>query len=182
MSDLGQRSIWTIGHSTWPIERFVALLQNAGIHALADVRRFPGSKRNPQFGQEQLSHSLRQSGIDYVHFPELGGRRQVQPNSPNAAWRNAAFRGYADYMMTNAFKGGIERLLQLAEATPTAIMCAEALWWQCHRALIADYLKAAGWKVQHISGDAKLQEHPFTSAARLIDGKLSYQGLPITDT
>src|SRR5438270_2362101 len=167
-------TLWTIGHSTRSIEDFIALLDAHNIRALADVRQFPGSRRHPQFGQNALTKSLADAGIEYVHFLELGGRRRSQPNSPNTAWRNEAFRGYADYMMTDAFTAGIERLLHLAKEKPTAIMCAELLWWRCHRSLIADYLKAKGHQVIHILDGKKADEHPFTSAARIVRGKLSY--------
>ena len=146
----GANTIWTIGHSTRSSEEFLELLHAQQIRALADVRRFPGSRRYPQFGQSALVTSLNEAGIEYVHFPELGGRRRAQPDSPNTAWRNEAFRGYADYMMTEAFRGGIERLLELAKGKRTAIMCAELLWWRCHRSLIADYLKAQGHTVLNI--------------------------------
>jgi len=169
-----QLTIWTIGHSNRSFEDFLALLQANKIQTLADVRHFPGSRRYPQFGQEQLSSSLTKSGIDYVHFPELGGRRASQPDSQNTAWRNAAFRGYADYMNSAEFRSGIERLLAVARAHHTAIMCAEALWWQCHRALISDFLKVRSITVIHILAVNKIQEHPFTSAARIIHGELSY--------
>ena len=169
-------TIWTIGHSTRAIEEFLGLLKDNQIQALADVRRFPGSRRHPQFGQEQLADSLRKSGIDYIHFPQLGGRRPVLPNSVNTAWRNAAFRGYADYMTTPAFANGMKELMELADAKSTAIMCAEALWWQCHRGLISDYLKVRNWRVSHILGSGKTEEHPYTSAAGVVNGKLSYEG------
>jgi uncharacterized protein (DUF488 family) len=166
--------LWTIGHSNRSIEQFLELLTGQQIQSLADVRRFPGSRRQPHFNSENLPKSLAQAGIAYVHFPELGGRRKASPNSPNTVWRNEAFRGYADFMMTPEFRAGIERLLKLAQEKRTAIMCAEALWWQCHRSLIADYLKAAGQTVMHIMGSGKIEEHPFTSAARIVDGKLTY--------
>ncbi len=167
-------TIWTIGHSNRTLEQFLEMLRSQQIQLLADVRRFPGSRRLPHFGQENLSKSLADAGIEYVHFPELGGRRKALANSPNSAWRNEAFRGYADFMMTDEFRNGIDRLLKLARQKRTAIMCAEALWWQCHRSLIADYLKAAGHEVIHIMSAKKTEEHPFTSAARLVNGKLSY--------
>ena len=132
--------IFTIGHSTHPIEEFLNLLRNHQIQVVADVRRFPGSCRHPHFGQENLSTALQQNGIDYVHFPELGGRRKARPDSRNTAWRVEAFRGYADYMETTDFCTGMERLLEMADAKQSCIMCAEALWWQCHRGLIADWL------------------------------------------
>lgn len=166
--------LWTVGHSNRSIEQFIELLTAQNIQLLADVRRFPGSRRLPHFGQENLSKSLASIGIDYVHFPELGGRRKALPNSPNSAWRNEAFRGYADFMMTSEFRAGIDRLLKFAREKRTAIMCAEALWWQCHRSLIADYLKAAGHTVINILAPNKIEEHPFTSAARIVNGKLTY--------
>lgn len=166
--------LWTIGHSTRTLEQFIELLASQQIQALADVRRFPGSRRLPHFNQENLSKSLAEIGIEYVHFPELGGRRKALPNSPNTSWRNEAFRAYADFMMTPEFRAGIERLLKLAQEKRTAIMCSEAVWWRCHRSLIADYLKAAGHTVLHIMAANKTDEHPFTSAARIVDGKLSY--------
>ena len=169
------KEIWTVGHSTRTIEEFIALLGSQRIEAVADVRRFPGSRRHPQFGQERLGEALAAAGIEYVHFPELGGRRSTRADSPNTAWRNAAFRGYADYMMTAEFEAGRQRLLRLAQRKRTAVMCAEALWWRCHRSLIADALKAEGQKVWHIMGGDKVIEHPFTSAASIIEGKLSYR-------
>jgi uncharacterized protein (DUF488 family) len=167
--------IWTIGHSTRTIEVFISLLEQHGIRLLADVRSLPGSKRYPQFNKEALAKSLKDRGIKYEHFPELGGRREAKPGSKNIAWRNASFRGYADYMETEEFHKGIERLLNLAnEAGPAAIMCAEAVWWRCHRALISDYLKAQGIEVTHIVDANKSEPHPYTSAARMVDGALSY--------
>lgn len=168
-------AIWTVGHSTRKIDIFVALLEENGIALVADVRMFPGSRRHPQFGKEALRNSLGQSGVRYEHFPELGGRRKPLPDSKNTAWRNESFRGYADYMETQAFKTGIDRLLGHAnEAGRTAIMCAEAVWWRCHRALISDYLKAHGIDVMHIVDLGKAEPHPFTSAARIVHGQLSY--------
>ena len=140
-------TVWTIGHSTRAIDDFVALLQEQRIAMLADVRRFPGSRRHPQFGQDALAASLGDAAIGYEHLPELGGRRQPRKDSPNTTWRNASFRGYADYMMTAGFEAGIGRVMALAERGRTAVMCAEAVWWQCHRSLIADYLKAAGTRL-----------------------------------
>jgi uncharacterized protein (DUF488 family) len=170
-------TIWTIGHSTRNIDDFIWLLEENGIKLLADVRSWPGSKRYPQFNREALAESLNARGIRYEHFSQLGGRRKPNPDSRNTAWRNASFRGYADYMETEQFHKGAERLLALArEAGPAAIMCAEALWWRCHRALISDYLKARGIEVIHIVDANKNEAHPFTSAARIVDGALSYAG------
>jgi uncharacterized protein (DUF488 family) len=167
--------IWTIGHSTRTIEKFISLLGAHGIKSLADVRLLPGSKRHPQFNKEKLSDSLGKTGIRYEHFPELGGRRKAKPDSKNTAWRNESFRGYADYMETEEFNKGVKRLLDLAVAAgPTAIMCAEAVWWRCHRSLISDYLKVRGIEVMHILDANKTEPHPYTSAARIANGKLSY--------
>jgi len=167
--------IWTIGHSTRPIDDFISLLNQNGIKLLADVRTLPGSKRYPHFNKEALAESLSARGIGYEHFPELGGRRKTKRDSRNTAWRNASFRGYADYMETEQFQKGVERLLAFArEAGPAAIMCAEAVWWRCHRSLISDYLKASSVEVMHILDANKVEPHPFTSAARIVDGTLSY--------
>ena len=167
--------IWTIGHSTRTIDKFISSLKGHGIKTLADVRLLAGSKRYPQFNKETLADSLGKVGICYEHFPELGGRRKPRKNSPNTAWRNESFRGYADYMETKEFDKGVKRLLDLAaDAGPTAIMCAEAVWWRCHRSLISDYLKARGIEVMHILDANKSEAHPYTSAARVANGKLSY--------
>ena len=170
--------IWTIGHSTRKIDIFISLLKENGIKLVADVRMYPGSKRYPQFGREALAQSLIGSGIRYEHFPELGGRRKPKPDSKNTAGRNEMFRGYADYMETGDFRKGVERLVELTEKTGlTAIVCAEAVWWRCHRSLISDYLKARGVEVLHILDLNKVEPHPFTSAARIVNGELSYRAL-----
>jgi len=167
--------IWTIGHSTRTIDEFISLLKENGVKLLADVRTWPSSKRYPQFNKDALAESLNAQGIRYEHFPELGGKRKAKPDSRNTAWRNASFRGYADYMETEQFQKGIERLLDVASETgPTAIMCAEAVWWRCHRSLIADYLKVRGVEVMHILGANKIEPHPYTPAARIVNGELSY--------
>jgi uncharacterized protein (DUF488 family) len=172
------RQIWTVGHSTRKIDIFLSLLLKNEIKMVADVRLLPGSKRYPQFNKEALAQSLSEHGIRYEHFPELGGRRKAKADSRNTAWRNEAFRGYADYMETEDFGRGVDRLVDLAgEAGPTALMCAEAVWWHCHRALISDFLKARGTEVTHIVDLAKTQSHPFTSAAHMVDGQLSYQAI-----
>lgn len=167
--------IWTIGHSTRKIDDFILALEGYGIKLVADVRLLPGSKRYPQFNREALANSLKERGIHYEHFPELGGRRKANPDSRNSAWRNEAFRGYADHMETGEFQKGVDRLVELAGQTgPTVIMCAELLWWRCHRALISDFLKVRGLEVTHIVDPAKSEPHPYTSAAKIIDGSLSY--------
>jgi len=172
--------IWTIGHSTRSIDEFVSLLTSFEIQVLVDVRTFPGSRRYPQFNKERLDESLANAGIDYQHFPDLGGRRRAKPDSLNLAWRNESFRGYADYMETDDFRNGIERLLEIAYARRTVVMCAEAVWWRCHRSLISDYLKVRGTRVVHILDAGKSEEHPFTSAAQVVDGELSYRGVLAT--
>jgi uncharacterized protein (DUF488 family) len=167
--------IWTIGHSTRTIDIFISLLEENGIKLVADVRSLPGSKRYPQFNKETLARSLTKHGIRYEHFPELGGRRKARKDSHNTAWRNASFRGYADHIETEEFQKGVERLVDLAsESGPAAIMCAEALWWRCHRALISDYLKVRSIDVVHILDPSKSEPHPFTSAAHVVDGTLGY--------
>jgi uncharacterized protein (DUF488 family) len=172
-----QLSIWTIGHSTLSIEDFISALSSFAIQTLVDVRSYPGSRRYPQFNKENLRNRLAAAEIEYLHLPELGGRRRARPDSTNMAWRNETFRGYADYMETKEFEAGINRLLSIGAERRTAIMCAEAVWWRCHRSLISDYLKAKGVRVLHILGPGKSSEHPFTSAARIVNGQLSYRGL-----
>ena len=170
----GEVTIWTIGHSTRTLDGFLGLLSLNGIEAVADVRRFPGSRKYPHFDLEALRDSLSRVGVEYVPLPELGGRRRPRPDSSNTVWRNASFRGYADYMETGGFRAGIARLLELGEIKRTAIMCAEAVWWRCHRSMIADQLKVMGVCVRHIMGEQESTVHPYTAVARVLDGKLSY--------
>jgi uncharacterized protein (DUF488 family) len=172
-----KESIWTVGHSTLLREQFLNVLASFDIQLLVDVRSFPGSRRYPHFNRDNLRDSLSAAGVVYLHMPELGGRRKTRPDSQNVAWRNESFRGYADYMETAAFREGIEHLMKLASEQRTAVMCAEAVWWRCHRSLIADYLKTAGVAVIHILAEGKSQEHPYTSAAQIVKGKLSYRGV-----
>lgn len=167
-------TIWTIGHSTRSADEFLDILRAHGIRRLVDVRRFPGSRRHPHFGREALAGLLEQAGIDYLWLPELGGRRDPRPDSPNTAWRNSSFRGYADYMDTAPFEEAMSRLIAAARERPTAILCAEALWWRCHRALISDYLKVRNSDILHITDATHATPHPYTSAARIVDGRLSY--------
>ena len=166
--------VWTIGHSTHTLVEFVEMLKFFQIEWLADIRSYPGSRRYPHFNKEALEDSLSENNIKYIHFKELGGRRNVRPDSINTGWRNAAFRGYADYMETDVFKEAIIELELLAIKERTAYMCSEAVWWRCHRSLVSDYLKVRGWKVMHIMGTGKAQEHPYTSAARIVKGDLVY--------
>jgi uncharacterized protein (DUF488 family) len=166
--------VWTVGHSTRTWEDFLAVLQLHGIEAVADVRRFPGSRRFPHFGREQLEPALAAAGIDYLWLPQLGGRRTPKPDSPHQGWRNAAFRGYADHLASIEFADGMARLLALATRRRTAIMCSESVWWRCHRGLVADVLKLRGVRMLHIEGGAVPREHPWTPPARIVDGRLTY--------
>jgi uncharacterized protein (DUF488 family) len=174
MNAPGNNMIWTIGHSTRSIEELIDMLHSFQIHVLADVRSYPGSRRYPQFNKEVLEISLVKNNIEYIHIKDLGGRRKPNPNSKNTMWRNDAFRGYADYMETDDFKEGVEKLQMLADKHRTAFMCSEAVWWRCHRSLISDYLKFHGWTVMHIMDVGKTEEHPYTSAARNVNGVLTY--------
>jgi uncharacterized protein (DUF488 family) len=172
-------AIFTIGHSTHPIERFIRLLSGSGVELVADVRRFPGSRRNPQFGGEALTASLGGAGIAYESLgEELGGRRRARADSPNDAWRVAAFRGYADHTATEEFQRGLERLEELAGDRRTAIMCAEGDWRRCHRRLIADALVARGWRVVHVGPDGNRSEHVLPEFATVVDGGVSYASQP----
>jgi uncharacterized protein (DUF488 family) len=167
--------VWTIGHSTRPLHQFLDLLNAHSIEAIADVRRYPASRRWPQFGGDALAAALETRGIGYLWIPELGGRREPRPDSPNTAWRNAGFRGYADHMGTETFARGLVTLTNLSLGVRTAIMCAEAVWWRCHRALVADVLRWLGYEVRHILGPGSADPHPYTRAARIVDGRLSYE-------
>ena len=167
-------ALWTIGHSTHPWDEFLALLRIHGIQIVADVRTLPGSRKFPQFDQDTMAAALADEGIEYHWLPALGGRRKARDDSPNDAWRNASFRGYADHMASAEFAQGMAQLLELAQARRTAIMCAEAVWWRCHRGLIADALLMRGCAVAHIMGSQPARPHPWTSAARIVDGRLSY--------
>lgn len=167
-------TIWTIGHSSRPLDEFLALLAQHRVEVLADVRRFPGSRRQPQYAQDALAASLARKKNRYCWLPALGGRRRARADSPNGAWRNASFRGYADHMASEEFARGMDELLALAAGRRTAIMCAEAPWWRCHRALIADQLCAVGIEVIHILDRTRSVAHPMTAPARLVRGALSY--------
>lgn len=167
-------TLWTVGHSTHPIDEFVDMLTAAGVTRIADVRRFAGSRKFPQFNPWELERSLALAGIRYTPMPSLGGRRKASPDSPHVAWRNEAFRGYADYMDTNEFADAAEALASIAREDRVAAMCSEAVWWRCHRSMIADYFKAHGWDVLHIMGMGEEKEHPYTPVARIVDGTLTY--------
>jgi uncharacterized protein (DUF488 family) len=168
------KNIWTIGHSTRTLEELIAMLHSFNIEIVVDVRSYPGSRKFPQFNKAALEISLPEYGIKYIHLKELGGRRKSNPDSKNAAWRHLAFRSYADYMETDAFKDGVKELEKIGIKYFTAYMCSEAVWWRCHRSMISDYLKSKGWKVMHIMGIGKETEHPYTAPARIVNGELNY--------
>jgi uncharacterized protein (DUF488 family) len=170
--------VLTVGHSDLPLEEFVRLLQAHGATLVADVRKMPGSRRNPQFGRDTLPESLRQAGIGYVHLPGLGGLRRRQPDSPNTGWRNASFRGYADYMRTPEFAASLEDLLDRAGGERVALMCAEAVPWRCHRSLIADALVARGVAVEHVLGASRTEPHTLRPWARVDGTRVTYPPPP----
>src|SRR5690606_16100306 len=169
-----QKRIWTIGHSTHPIEKFIQMLKSFGITTLVDVRSLPGSRKFPQFDKEALEKSLPENNINYIHSINLGGRRKTSKASKNTGWRLASFRGYADYMETVPVLSAVKELETLASHERVTYMCAEAVWWSCHRSLISDYLKFHGWTVFHIMEVGKAQEHPYTRPARIKDNQLVY--------
>ena len=170
-------TIHTIGHSTRELSELIAVLQAHGIKTLVDIRAFPMSRRMPHFNRENLENALPKSGIDYVWLRELGGRRKRQSeNSPNVALRNDSFRNYADYMLTPQFAAGIHKLLRISNNGPVAIMCAERVYFHCHRMLVSDYLTAHGHEVLHIDGEKAAQPHKLMAEARLVDGRLLYIG------
>jgi uncharacterized protein (DUF488 family) len=170
-------TLYTIGHSTHPIEAFLSLLAQHEIALLADVRSFPGSRRWPQFNHDELKASVEEAGIPYEWLKVLGGRRHSPPhNSPHTAWQLAAFRSYADYADTAEFAAGIEQLSELAAARRTAIMCSEGLWWRCHRRIIADHLTVRGWDVRHILPVGNLAPHTLPDFARVDEARIIYDG------
>jgi uncharacterized protein (DUF488 family) len=180
MSNVDPVKIYTIGHSTRPLEALIALLSDAGVELLVDVRAFPRSRSNPQFNTETLADALTPAGLSYRHMQALGGRRGAQQLgglSPNTAWREAGFRNYADYALSPAFRDGLDALLGLARAQTCAVMCAEAVWWRCHRRIISDYLLASGVEVLHILGPEKTEPARLTPGAVVQDdGAVHYPG------
>jgi uncharacterized protein (DUF488 family) len=169
-------SVSTVGHSTHSIEDFIAILKAHGIRQLVDVRTLPRSRHNPQFNRENLPASLQAAGIGYRHMPGLGGLRRAKPDSLNTAWRNASFRGFADYMQTAEFRENLEPLIALAREQPVAIMCAEAVPWRCHRSLIADALVALGIPVREILSSSSARPHALTPFARVDGTQVIYPG------
>ncbi len=177
----GPVTIWTIGHGTRPLEELVRLLDAHGVRCLADIRTVPRSRRNAQFNRESLPAALQPAGIEYVHLADLGGLRRARPDSINTAWRNASFRGYADYMQTDAFREALAALVARARTRPTAIMCAESVPWRCHRSLVADALTARGVTVLHILGPERAEPHAMTRWARVRGTEVTYPGEGSTD-
>ena len=164
----------TVGHSTREQDDFIALLKAHGVKQLVDVRAIPRSRHNPQFNREQIGPALRRAAIHYLHLPALGGLRHAKPSSRNTAWRNASFRGFADYMQTREFARGLRTLMKLARLKRTAIMCAEAVSWRCHRSLIADALLAHGWRAEEIESPKRTRRHALTPWARVQGTKVTY--------
>jgi uncharacterized protein (DUF488 family) len=167
-------TIFTIGHSTRPIGEFIELLQSHGVAQILDIRTIPKSRRNPQFNTDTLAASLRDAGIGYAHLKALGGLRHARPDSINLGWRNASFRGYADYMQTPEFSAGLDRAIDLARERPTALMCAEAVPWRCHRSLVSDALILRGIRVLEIISAATPKEHTLTPFARVEGTHITY--------
>ena len=169
-------SILTVGHSTRSIEEFISLLRTHKVRQVVDVRTIPRSRHNPQFNSEALMQCLKEAGIGYLHMGNLGGLRHARPDSQNTAWRNASFRGYADYMQTPEFDEALEKLIHVAGKRRTAIMCAEAVPWRCHRSLIADALVAHDLEVEEIIGPGPSRSHALTPWARVEGGRVTYPG------
>jgi uncharacterized protein (DUF488 family) len=167
-------TVWTVGHSTRPLPDFLELLAAYHIELVADVRRFPGSRTQPQYQQPSLDSALQGAGIGYIWLPGLGGRRRSVPDTPNTTWRHAGFRGYADHMAGEEFAASLFELLTLAWGLRTAVMCAEILWWRCHRRMIADVLVSLGARVIHIRDARTAQTHRLRQPAHLVRGVLSY--------
>ncbi len=168
--------IFTVGHSTRTLDELVEILRTHGVERLVDVRTIPRSRHNPQFNRETLGKALHNRHLSYRHMKTLGGLRHARPDSTNTGWRNASFRGFADYMQTPAFGEALEKLLKLAEQKPTAIMCAEAVPWRCHRSLIADALTARGYKVRDIMSVTSAKPHALMTMARVHDQQVTYPG------
>lgn len=168
------KTIYTIGHSTHPLDEFLEMLNSFKIETVIDIRHYPGSRRYPQFNKDALEISLPNHGFQYLHLIGLGGRRKVQPNSDNIAWHHPSFRGYADYMETAEFSKAVKELEEIALKSRTVFLCSEAVWWRCHRSMVSDYLKFHHWNVMHIMGIGNETEHPYTQPARNFNGKLSY--------
>ncbi|HET7831790.1 MAG TPA: DUF488 domain-containing protein [Gallionella sp.] len=175
------QTIYTVGHSTHELDEFIRLLQAHGVTKIADVRTIPRSRHNPQFNQDTLPDALQAAGIGYVHLPGLGGLRHAHADSPNLAWHNASFRGFADYMQTAEFAKNLEQLIKLGKHQPLALMCAEAVPWRCHRSLIADALIVRGVAVEHITSATHRHPHALTPWARVTHGHITYPAEALPD-
>jgi uncharacterized protein (DUF488 family) len=169
-------TLFTIGHSTRTLEQFVAILRGHGVLLLADVRTVPRSRRVPQFNAQTLGGDLGKRGIEYVPLAALGGLRKARRDSINMGWRNASFRGFADYMQTAEFEVGLSRLIEIASVRPTAVMCAEAVPWRCHRSLIGDAMIARGWRVVDLMSEKSAKDHKLTDFARVEGTRVTYPG------
>ena len=173
--------VLTVGHSTRSLEAFIALLQAHEVTCVADVRTVPRSRHNPQFNKDSLPRALKKAGLGYVHLPGLGGLRHAKSNSPNMGWRNASFRGYADYMQTPEFAQGLDTLIQMAHHDRLALLCAEAVPWRCHRSLIADALLMRGLRAEHIMSPTRRQVHALTPFAKVRGTQLTYPAEPVQE-
>ncbi len=175
------QTIYTVGHSTHDLDEFIRLLHAHGVTKIADVRTIPRSRHNPQFNQDTLPDALQAAGIGYVHLPGLGGLRHTHADSPNLAWHNASFRGFADHMQTDEFAENLKQLVKLGKRQPLALMCAEAVPWRCHRSLIADALIVRGIPAEHITSATHRQPHTLTPWARVKDGHITYPAEALPD-
>lgn len=169
-----QSTVWTIGHSTRQLTEFLSIIAAYDIELIVDVRRYPGSRRLPHFASRALEESLAGAGISYLWVPSLGGRRRPDPDSLNTGWRHPAFRGYADYTASEEFASGLFELQMLSGGLRVAIMCAEVLWWRCHRRIIADVLTSLGTEVVHIRDESSAEVHELANPARIVGGRLTY--------
>jgi len=166
--------LFTIGHSTRPIAEFIELLESHGVKQLIDIRTIPKSRHNPQFNSDALAAALHQAKIRYIHMKDLGGLRHARKDSVNLGWRNSSFRGFADYMQTPGFSAALDRAIELAESFPSALMCAEAVPWRCHRSLVADALLVRGIPVEHITGATAAKPHSLTPFAHVRGTAITY--------
>ncbi len=175
MSGKSSLQLFTIGHSTRTIERLIGVLAAYRVEMVADIRSYPRSHRNPQFSSDAIKQELSKHGIRYLWLPKLGGRRKgLGEDSKNKCWKNQSFRNYADYMETATFRQGIDELIQLSAGSTVAIMCAEALYWRCHRSMVADFLKSLDVQVTHIFDEKKAQVHEYSQCTKIINGRLTY--------
>jgi uncharacterized protein (DUF488 family) len=182
MDSQAKITVFTIGHSTRAVEDFIMLLKEHGIEKVIDIRTIPRSRHNPQYNADTLPQTLRQAGLGYEHLAGLGGLRKARPDSPNGGWRNASFRGFADYMQTEAFQAALGELTGLAERERVVIMCAEAVPWRCHRSLIGDALAVRGFDVRDIIGPGSMRPHTITRWARVSGTRITYPAEPLPES